>query len=120
MQLLKDVGAGLSKAEIVKHLQEKFGISSSAGYYHFETKGKWLKDYIDLSNSKENQFKYFTRFEYLYREASFRYMHSQEENEKLGWWSRMFDANCKLAEYGVIPELASDLAEIKRVMENRK
>lgn len=120
LQLLKDVGEGLSKAETVKDLIEKFNITKSAAYYHFKTKDKWFKNYGDFSNSKNLVFELLSQLNYVNREASFQYLQAKDQNTKIGFLRVRLDALSKLAEFGVIPELASDLAEIKRVMEKRK
>ena len=97
--MLKDVGTGLSKAETVKHLNEKFGISKSAGYWHFETKDRWLKDYGDFNNVNELRFRILTQFEHINREASFEYLQSRDQNAKIGFMRVRLEALGKLSEF---------------------
>ena len=104
LQLLRDIGAGLSKRETVKHLTEKFGITTSGAYYHFETRSKWLPQYANFDRDFAFQVK--QRFNYIYREACFQYLHSQNDNAKIGYLRTMLEANSKCAEF--LPEDAKD------------
>jgi hypothetical protein len=97
LQLLKDVGAGLSKRETIKHLSEKFHITESAGYYHFASKNKWLDSYLNFD--KDALFEVKTRFNYIYREASFQYLHAQNDNARIGYLRTMLEAASKLKEF---------------------
>lgn len=99
LQLLKDIGEGLSTRETVKHLSEKFGITQSGAYYHFENKDKWIGQYSDLTQSKNLLFQLFHRFNYVYREASFQYLHSQNDNARIGYLRTMLDAACQLRDF---------------------
>lgn len=120
LQLLKDVGAGFSMHETVKHLIEKFQISRSAAYYHFKTRDRWLKDYADFSDSRNLLFQVLTQLNYVNREASYQYLQTADPNAKIGFLRVRLDALGKLAEYSVIPELTRDIEEIKRNMAGRR
>jgi len=120
LQLLKDIGTGLSKAETVQHLQEKFNVGRSTAYYHFQTKDRWLKDYGDFSNAKELQFQILTQFQHINREASFEYLNTNDPNAKIGFLRVRLEALSKMAEYGVLSGLSEEVEEIKRVMEKKK
>jgi hypothetical protein len=120
LQLLKDVGAGFSKHETVKHLIDRFRISRSAAYYHFKTKDRWLKDYADFSDSRNLLFQVLTQLNYVNREASYQYLQTADPNAKIGFLRVRLDALGKLAEYSVIPELTRDLEEIKRTIGERR
>jgi hypothetical protein len=100
--LLKKVGEGYSKTEVVKHLQEKFGISRSGAYYYFNNRGRWLGEYSNLFQVEELQFQVFNRFNYIYREAAFQFLHTQNDNARIGYLRTMLDANEHLSEF--VPE----------------
>ena len=116
LQLLKDIGSGLSKAETVKHLNDKFGISTSAAYWHFKNKHKWLKDYADYSNANELLFRVLTQLENINREASFQYLQTSDANAKIGFMRVRLEAISKIAEYGILPELAQEVEELKKLV----
>ena len=102
LELLKKVGEGYSKTEVVKHLQEKFGISRSGAYYHFKNRSKWLGEYSNLFQAEELQFQVFNRFNHIYREASFQFFHTKNDNAKIGYLRTMIGANKHMSEF--IPE----------------
>ena len=97
LELLKKIGEGLSTRETVKHLQEKFGITASGAYYHFETRNKWLGQYCNFDADYAFQVK--QRFNHIYREASFQYQHATEDNARIGYLRTMLEANSKCADY---------------------
>ena len=109
LELLKKIGQGFSERETVKHLTEKFGITESGAYYHFQTRDKWIGQYTDLSKAEELQFQVFQRYNYVYREASFQYQHCQEHNARIGYLRTMIDAVKCLKEF--IPATALETLE---------
>ena len=104
LELLKKIGEGFNKRETVKHLQETFGITEQGAYYHFRTKDKWLPQYCAFDADFSFQVK--QRFNHIYREASFRYLHAEGDNARIGFLRTMIEANSKCAEYLPKDELA--------------
>ena len=100
--MLTKVGEGYSKTEVVKYLQEKFGISRSGAYYHFNNRSKWLGEYSNLFQAEDLQFQVFNLFNHIYREASFQFLLSKNDNAKIGYLRTMLDANKHMPEF--IPE----------------
>lgn len=99
LELLKKQGEGYSKAKTVKHLTEKFHITSSGAYYHFETLSKWSSQYLDFENVKDFQFNILNQLNHVNREASFQYVHAQNDNAKIGYLRTRLEALSKMAEY---------------------
>ena len=97
LELLKKIGEGYSKRETVKWLKDKFGITESGAYYHFASRDKWLGQYSAFD--REFAFQVKQRFNYIYREASFQYLHAKEDNAKIGYLRTMLEANRQCAEY---------------------
>jgi hypothetical protein len=97
LELLKKVGEGNTKRETVKYLVNKFGITEQTAYYHFRTRDKWLSQYCDFN--KDFVFQVQQRFNHVYREASFQYLHAKEDNARIGYLRTMLEANSKLGEY---------------------
>jgi hypothetical protein len=102
-KLLKKVGEGFSKPETVKYLVETFKISKQAVYYHFNTKDKWIGNY-GSENREDLKFTVLTRFNHIYREASFQYQHCQEHNARIGYLRTMLATLAKLADWGLIED----------------
>jgi AcrR family transcriptional regulator len=76
---------GFSKAEAVKALTEKLGVSRQAVYYHFKRRGKWQSDFIALKDAQRLLEVKMSRLNYIYREASFQYLHADNSNAKCGF-----------------------------------
>lgn len=99
LELLKKQGEGYSKAETVKHLVEKFGITRQGGYYHFETLDTWSSQYLDFENIHDFQFNILNQLNTINREASFQYLTAHDDNAKIGYLRTRLTALDKLAEY---------------------
>jgi AcrR family transcriptional regulator len=76
---------GFSKAETVKALTEKLEVSKQAVYYHFNCRGKWQSNFIALKDSQRLLEVRMSRLNYIYREASFQYLHADNSNAKVGF-----------------------------------
>ena len=76
---------GFSKAETVKALTEKLEVSKQAVYYHFNCRGKWQSDFIALKDDQRYLEVKASRLNYIYREASFQYLHADNSNAKVGF-----------------------------------
>jgi hypothetical protein len=99
LELLKKVGEGFSNREVVKHLVEKFGVTKNGVYYHFRTLNRWISQYSDLSNTRNLQFQVFQRYNHVYRETSFQYVHCQDHNARIGYLRTMLEAIKCLREF---------------------
>ncbi len=99
LDLLKKIGEGYNKTEIVKYLTKKFSISKSGAYYHFKHIEDWIGQYCNFSDSKYLVFSIKNRFNYIYREASFHCLHAQSDNARIGYLRVMMEANKQLSEY---------------------
>ena len=97
LELLKKIGEGFNKRETVKHIVETFGVTEQTAYYHFRTKEKWINQYCGFDADFSFQVK--QRFNHIYREASFRYLHAEGDNARIGFLRTMIEANSKCAEY---------------------
>jgi len=113
LKLLKMQGLGFSKMETVKHLSEKFDITVSGAYYHFETIDKWIDQYLDFKNIKEFQFNILNQFNQINREASFQYLHTADPNAKIGFLRTRLAAVDKLAKYaGFSPDAQVEVPDL--------
>jgi len=106
LELLKMEGEGFSKCEIVKDLSVKYQVSMRQIYNDFENRKKWQPrvQMIDSLLAVKN------RYLQIYREASFLFLHSTNENSKLGALNTMLVANHHLAE--IIPFDESEQKDI--------
>ena len=104
LELLKKIGEGFNKTETSKYLAEKFGLTLNGAYYHFRTKDKWLPQYCAFDSDFSFQVK--QRFNHIYRESSFRYLHAENDNARIGYLRTMLEANRKCAEY--LPDELAD------------
>jgi len=113
LKLLKMQGLGFSKMETVKHLSEKFDITVSGAYYHFETIDKWIDQYLDFKNIKEFQFNILNQFNQINREASFQYLHTADPKAKIGFLRTRLAAVDKLAKYaGFSPDAQVEVPDL--------
>ena len=106
LELLKMEGEGFSKCEIVNDLSVKYQVSTRQIYNDFENRKKWQPriQMIDSLLAVKN------RYLQIYREASFLFLHSTNENSKLGALNTMLVANHHLAE--IIPFDESEQKDI--------
>jgi hypothetical protein len=78
-------------------LTEKFSITKQGAYYHFNTKEEWLPQYSGFD--ADFAFAIRQRFNYIYREATFQYLHAQNDNAKVGYLRVMLEANSKCSDF---------------------
>ena len=91
-ELLKKQGEGFSNPEIVKHLKATFDITKAGVYYHLNSKDKWIDEYSKVFG-KDLGATIRQRFDHVYREASFRYLQSREDNARIGFLKVMLETN---------------------------
>jgi len=93
VDLLKRMGMGYSKAEIVKFLVEKYEVTPSGAYYHFNSWDRWIGNYSAFSNDKTLGTEVYERYRHIFREASFELLQCKEHNARVGLYRVMLEAN---------------------------
>ncbi len=117
LELLKKIGQGFSQKETCKHLMETFGITESGARYHFRTKKRWIKDYINLGNVENLQQQLFQHFNHIYREASFHYLNCQDHNGRIGYLRTMLEA-AKCMQSFLPDNVDTSVNDIRQTLEN--
>jgi hypothetical protein len=84
---------GYSKAEIVKFLVEKYEVTASGAYYHFNAWDRWIKNYSAFSNDKTLGAEVYERYRHIFREASFELLQCKDHNSRVGLFRVMLEAN---------------------------
>jgi hypothetical protein len=112
-ELLKKIGEGYNRAEIIKYLSEKFGVSKADGYYHYSCINKWKDQYGAFD--KDLLFNVKARYNHIYKEASFQYLHCNSDNARIGYLRTMLEAIGHLAAYLPKDQAAHDIGQIRVV-----
>jgi len=99
LNILKCEGMGFSKAETVKVLTEKYGCSRQNVYYHYKTRDKWQGDFLNFKDGNALQHTIISRLNYIYREASFKYLHADNSSAEGCFLGKMLEATEKLSAY---------------------
>jgi len=86
-------GLGVNKAEIVKELSAKYGVSKQAVYKDFTTKNRWQPRIQEL---KQAWLTITNRHDQIYRKASFQYLNAQSEHAKIRALRLMRECNVDL------------------------
>ncbi len=86
---------GLSKAETVNAVKEKFGVSKQAVYKQIKIRRTW-EDLVDNSELEQTC---KSRANYVFRESVFQYLHADNSSAKCGFLGKMLEANSQLMQF---------------------
>lgn len=84
---------GYSKPEIVKFLVEKYKVTPSGAYYHFNTWDRWINNYSGFGNDRTLGAEVYERYRHIFREASFELLQCKDHNARVGLYRVMLEAN---------------------------
>jgi AcrR family transcriptional regulator len=117
LNILKYEGMGLSKTETVKAIAEKLGCSKSDIYWHYSTRPKWQRDFLDYTDRAGFFDMAVSRLNYIYREATFQYFRADNSSAKCGFLRLMLEDTLHLKDLvqaAEVEELKQAIEEIKR------
>lgn len=117
LELLKMEGTGFNRNEIVKQLSEKFQCTERAVYYDFQHRTRWQPALQQLKDNDKILMKIINRYEQIYRKASFKALTTENESVHLGALKVMLEANSKISEAMLIPELAARMEVLEEKAE---
>jgi hypothetical protein len=101
LEELRLEGLGLSFAEIIAQVSEKFGCGSRIVYNDFQTRTSWQPTLQGVNKSQDWVLKTLNRDEHIYRQAS-RILHSESNPlVQLGALNTMLKANSSMREIAV-------------------
>lgn len=112
-EILKLEGMGCSQEEILNQLNEKNGCSERTIYNDFETRKNWQPSLQCVTKPDDVIYKVTNRYEQLYRQASFRMLHSTNPSVQLGALNVMVKINTKMYETLVLPDIISRLKTLE-------
>jgi hypothetical protein len=108
---------GLTQAEIVKQVCEKFGCGPRIIYNDFETREEWQSILTGSINPERLFLKILNRQEHIYRRANVVEHTSNNPLVKLGALNTMSKANLAMFEIGVLPSLMCRLRVLEKKMD---
>ena len=112
LELLKLESLGLTKAEVVTTLSQKFQCSARNIYRDYSCRRNW-QPLINEIQPDEILLKTVNRTEEIYRKASLRYLQATSDLAAIAALNVMLRANEMLFELGVLPDALSRLKDVE-------
>ena len=114
LELLKLEGLGLTVAEIVKQLSQKYECAERTIYNDFETRASWQLILQSVIKPEDVVLKIVNRYEHIYRQASLRVLSSPNPLAQLCALNTMIKVNSLMFETLVLPDLLSRLRVVEQ------
>ena len=114
LELLKLEGLGLTQAEIVKQLSQKYECAERTIYNDFETRASWQLILQSVIKPEDVVLKIVNRYEQIYRQASLRVVSSSNPLAQLGGLNMMIKVNSLMFETLVLPDLLNRLRALEQ------
>jgi hypothetical protein len=113
LELLKLEGFGITQAEIVRQLSQKYKCAKRTVYNDFETRATWQPVLQSVIKADDVLLKVVNRYEQIYRQASLRLLSSANPYIQVGALNVMSRVNSLLFETAVLPEVMSKLKTLE-------
>lgn len=114
LDLLKMEGLGFSRAETVKELSSKYGVTERTVQYDFANRSKWQSQLSEIKETDKLLMKILNRYEQIYRNASRIYLLQPDANAQLGALNVMIKANQALSEITITPDTLHRLEQAEK------
>jgi hypothetical protein len=114
LELLKLEGLGLSQAEIVKQLIQKYGCAERTLYNDFETRTSWQPILQSVIKPEDVLLKIINRYDQIYRQAGMRVLSSSNPLVQLGALNTMLKVNSLMFDTAVLPSLMCRLRALEQ------
>ena len=120
LEYLKLEANGLSLCEIVKTLSEKWQKTERTIYNDAETRETWQPLLTQLFEMDKARLMIVNRYEFLYKEAAFKYRHANEAQQPV-WWDRMLAATDRIVSLqGIEPIAVTEKnRELNRIVDSQ-
>lgn len=105
-ELLKKLGEGFSKREVVKHIMAMYGVSDVAVYQQIKRIPVWAKDFLSLENRKKAYVNMLIKYRDMERKCSFDYLTTNDPNAKIGFLRTRLEI---LKQIGLLQGLNKDI-----------